>query len=100
MFDAENPDALMNEALIAFFVPAILLFVGAWAAVSLVFADALAALHPALAEPITPKDGAGALAGGVPRFLLVMVATATLMLPYLGVYVRVVRPPLSERGWV
>ncbi|WP_321111791.1 hypothetical protein [Halorussus salinisoli] len=68
-----------------------------WASFRLVFDDALSA---AGLDPITPAYGAGAFADGFGRFLLLIVVTAVLLVPYFAAYARFLRGPLRERGLV
>lgn len=44
--------------------------------------------------------GAGVIASGFGRFLLLVVLSAVLLLPYTALYVRFLRQPLRERGIV
>jgi|GEM_PF-6941591 len=97
MFDADDPGTIFNEFLIALFGPGILLFVGLWLSFRFVFDGLLRSLG--LPE-IVPADGAGVLAAGYGRFLLLMVGTAVLLLPVLAVYHRFVRATLRSRGIV
>lgn len=64
MFDAEDPGTILDEFLIAMFLPAIGLFVTLWMLFRLVFDDALRA---AGLQPIVPAQGAGAVSAGYGR---------------------------------
>jgi hypothetical protein len=97
MFDGDDPEKLIHEFLLALFGPGIGLLVLVWASFRIAFDGALTGMG---LEPITPAPGGGAIASGFGRFLLLVVVTAVLMLPYLGLYVRVLRGPLRERGLV
>ncbi|KPN30092.1 hypothetical protein SY89_00814 [Halolamina pelagica] len=97
MFDAEDPGTIINEFLLVLFVPGILLFAALWAAFRLAFDDALRSMGLA---PIEPAMGAGAIAGGYGRFVLLIVVTTLLLLPYAAVYRRFVRDALRARGIV
>ena len=97
MFDADEPGTVINEFLIALFVPGIVLFVALWAAFRLVFDDALRSMGLA---PIEAAEGAGTIAAGYGRFLLLIVLTAVLLLPYVAAYRWLVRDALRARGIV
>ncbi|MFD1525091.1 hypothetical protein [Halolamina salina] len=97
MFDADDPGTVINEFLVALFVPGILLFVGLWAAFRLVLDGPLRSMGLA---PIRAADGAGAVASGYGRFALLIVVTALLLLPYVAAYRRFVRDSLRARGIV
>lgn len=97
MFDADDPGTIINEFLISIFVPGILLLVAVWASFRLVFNDLLLSVG---LSPITPAYGAGSFASGFGRFLLLVVVTTVLLVPYFAVYVRFLRGPLRERGLV
>jgi hypothetical protein len=97
MFDGDDPEKLIHEFLLALFGPGIGLLVLVWASFRIAFDGALTSMG---LEPITPAPGGGAIASEFGRFLLLVVVTAVLMLPYLGLYVRVLRGPLRERGLV
>lgn len=97
MFDADDPEALMNDLLAGILLPALVLFVVVWASFRLLFDDALTAMGFAR---ITAEAGGGAVATGYGRFLLVVVVTVVLTMAYLGVYARVLRGTFRRRGWV
>jgi hypothetical protein len=97
MFDADDPGTVINEFLVALFVPGILLFVGTWAAARLVYDATLREMGFA---PIVPEYGAGLMVSGFSRFVLLIIATSVLLVPYVALYARVLRPPLRRRGLV
>lgn len=97
MFDAEDPGTIINEFLITLFIPGIALFVLLWALFRLVFNSLLLSVG---LSPIVPADGAGAIAAGYGRFLLLIVLTAVLLVPYIAVYRRFIRTFLRTRGIV
>lgn len=97
MFDADDPGTVINEFLVSLFVPGIVLLVVVWASFRLVFNDALVSIG---LDPISPAYGAGIFAGGIGRFLLLVVVTTVLLVPYFVLYARVLRRPLRERGLV
>lgn len=97
MYDAEEPGTILNEFLLTLFVPGISLFVLLWALFRLVFNSVL--LSAGL-PPIVPADGAGTIAAGFGRFLVLIVLTAVLLLPYVAVYRRFIRDSLRARGIV
>jgi hypothetical protein len=97
MFDAEKPGTVINEFLITLFVPGIVLFASLWALFRLVFNDLLLSVG---LPPIEPAEGAGAIAAGYGRFLLLIVGTVVLLLPYIAVYRQFVRDSLRARGIV
>lgn len=97
MFDAEEPGLILNEFLVTLFIPGITVFVLLWALFRLVFNSLLLSVG---LSPIVPADGAGAIAAGYGRFLLLVVLTAALLLPYIAVYRRFIRSSLRARGIV
>lgn len=97
LYDAEDLDAVLNEFLITIFVPSLVLLVVLWASFRLVFDELL--LSYGLAH-LTPADGPGAVATGYGRFLLLILLTTSLLLPYIAFYARYLREPLRERGLV
>lgn len=97
MFDAEDPGTVINEFLIALFVPGIVLFVALWALFRLVLDDLLRSIGLA---PIEAAEGAGAVAAGYGRFGLLVVTTTVLLLPYIAAYRWLVRDALRARGVV
>lgn len=97
MYDADDPGTVLNEFLITLFVPGIFLFVALWAAFRLVFDDVLLAYG---LGPIVPQEGAGAIAAGYGRFLLLILLTSAILVPYIVVYRRFLRESLRDRGLV
>lgn len=97
MFDADDPGTVINEFLMALFVPGIVLFVALWAAFRLVFDEALRSMG---LVQIEAASGAGAVAAGYGRFFLLIVVTAALLLPYVAAYRWLVRDALRARGIV
>lgn len=96
-YDDETLSRATNEFLLAFFLPAIGCFVVGWIVVRTVLDDALRSLG---LVQLRPAPGAGAIASGWGRFLLLIGVGAVLTLGYLVVYVRYVRGPLKARGVV
>lgn len=94
MYDAEEPGTIINEFLITLFVPGIIAFVGLWAVFRLYWNDILISWG---LPPIVPQSGAGAISGGYGRFVLIIVLTAVLLLPYIALYRRYVRQHLRHR---
>lgn len=97
MYDSEDPGAVVNEFLITLFVPGIVAFVGVWTLFRVVLNDHMLSYG---LEPIVPRHGAGAIAAGYGRFLLAILLTVAVLLPYLGVYRRFLRRSLRDRGVV
>lgn len=97
MYDAEDPGTIINEFLLTLFLPGITVFVGLWAAFRLVFDDLLRSVG---LPPIEPAYGAGLFVSGFGRFLLLILLTTLVLLPYVGLYARFLRGPLRERGLV
>jgi hypothetical protein len=97
MYDADDPGTILDEFFLSLFLPGIVLLVAVWAAFRLVFNDLLISVG---LDPIVPAYGAGTFAGGFGRFLLLVVVTAVLLVPYFVAYVRFLRGPLRKRGLV
>lgn len=97
MFDAEEPGTILNEFLVALFVPGIVLFATLWVLFRTVFDSLLLSVG---LSPIVPAEGAGAVASGYGRFVLLVVVTTLLVVPYVAVYRRFVRDALRSRGLV
>lgn len=97
VYDADDPSAVVNEFLVTLFVPGIVAFVGMWVTFRLVLDDLLLSYG---LGPIVPREGAGAVAAGYGRFLLVILVTVAMLLPYIGLYRRFLRRSLRERGLV
>ena len=97
MFDAEEPGLVLNEFLLTLFVPGISLFVLLWAMFRLVLYSFLLSVG---LTPIVPADGAGAVAAGYGRFLLLIVLTTVLLALYIAMYRRFIRDSLRARGIV
>jgi small-conductance mechanosensitive channel len=97
LYDAEEPGTVINEFLITLFIPGIVFLVALWATFRLLFDDLLLAYG---LPPLTAASGRAAIASGYGRFVLLVLLTAVLLVPYIGVYVRFLRQPLRERGLV
>ena len=97
MYDANEPGAVVNEFLLTVFVPGIVAFVSIWTLFRLVLHEHLLAVG---LEAMVPRSGAGTLSAGYGRFLLAVVLTVAVLLPYVAVYRRFLRQPLRERGYV
>ena len=96
--DARDPSRAMNELLIAFFLPAITVFVSLWALFRLYFDQLLLSVG---LERLTPDPLPFiAVETGYGRFVLLVVMTAVVVVVYIGFYLRVVRGRLRDRGIV
>lgn len=95
LFDSESPQQLMNEFLLAIFLPGITLFVLLWAVFRLYLDEVL--LSFGLGRVIPDQLPFIAIESGYGRFLLLVLLTALIVFVYLTLYIRVLRRPLKER---
>lgn len=97
MYDAKEPGKIINEFLVTLFVPSIFVFILLFSIFRLYLDSFL--LDMGL-DRIVPQSGAGAISAGYGRFLLLIVSTAVILLPYIWVYREFARERLRERGYV
>jgi len=96
--DAAEHRRLMNELLVAIFLPAAFSFVACWVVVRLYLDAFLRSLGlPRLAAHPLPFI---ALESGGGRYLLLVVVGTVVVCGYLWLYLRYLRPPLKARGVV
>lgn len=96
--EGEESNRIVNEFLIAVFVPAIGAFVSLWAAFRLYFDRFLLSLGLGRVTP-DPLPFV-AIESGYGRFLLLVVSSAFVVVVYLGLYLRFLRGRLKERNLV
>ena len=101
MFDADGPEKAMRELFATIVLPIVLVFTGGWLTFRFVLDDALAGIHPALAEPITvgdaPVGAGGVIVAGHARFALLMAAMVLAGLFVVALYVRTNREAFRDR---
>jgi len=97
VFDQDDQEKLRNELILSFFGPSLLIIAVLALLFRFVVGDALAAAHPALAEQI---QWTGRKFKSSARFTLLGIAGSILMIVYFWVYLKHLRKPLRERGWV
>lgn len=96
--DAMSPEQVMNEFLIALFLPGIITFCTLWAVFRLYLDSLLSSFGMSrLSGDPLPFI---ALNGGYARFFLLVILSTLVVGVYLIVYVRVFRPILARRGIV
>lgn len=95
LFDTDEPGRIVNEFLVAVFLPGILALVTLWAVFRLYLDDAL--LSFGLVRMTPDPLPFVAIESGYGRFALLVVLTVLFLVAYLSLYVRVLRPPLKER---
>lgn len=101
-FEEADPSRLLNEFLLAVFLPLCVCFLLSYLAVRVVFLDALVALDPAFAEPIRTDRLAGSavLTSGHARFWGSLTLATAATIGYLVAYARWLRGRFRRRGWV
>jgi len=96
--DAPDLSRIMNEFLIALFLPAIIVFVLVWALFRLYFDHLLLSIG---LGRMTPDQLAFiAIESGYGRFFLLIITTAVIVSVFIGCYLRFIRSRLKDRNIV